>query len=73
MINSLEWVTDDISIQHFILIDSSNCSDDHFCFLFKKVQFSSVPGTPIQQFMNYVEPCLKHILLIIKFLRHCHF
>ena len=61
MINSLEWVTDNINIQCFILIYSSNCSDDHFYFSLKKVQFSPVPDTPFQQFMNYVEPCLKKL------------
>ena len=72
MINSLEWVTDKINIQHFILINSSNYSNNYY-FLLKKVHFSPVPETPFQQFLNYVEPCLKHMLLITKFLRHCHF
>ena len=37
MINSLEWVTDNINIQHFILINSSNCLDDYYYFSLKKV------------------------------------
>ena len=61
MVNNLEWVTDNINIQHFILIHSSNCSDDHFYFSLKIVQFSPVPDTPFQQFMNYVKPCLKKL------------
>ena len=61
MINSLEWVTDNINIQHFILINSSKFLNDHFYFSLKKVKFSPVPDTLFQQFMNYVEPCLKKI------------
>ena len=36
MINSLEWVTDNINIQHFILINSSSCSDAYFLLFIKK-------------------------------------
>ena len=73
MINGFELVTDNINIQHFILINSNNYLDDYFYFLLKKIQFPPVPDTRFPQFMNCVEPCLEHILLIIKSLRYCDF
>ena len=51
MINtcSLEWVTDNINVQHFILINSNSRSNDHFYFSFKNIQFSLAPETHFQQ------------------------
>ena len=36
MINSSEWVTGNINIQHFILLNSNNCLDNYFYFSLKK-------------------------------------